>query len=199
MFLGIPENRETRKPTIWLRKVLLAIPIIKFRANLKRTSQKYKTHFVKKFATWLEIAIYCNFDLMLNGPCALKIISCSSHPELTASIADLLGQKVAKTSISKLPNGEVLISIGESLRDQDVYIVQTGFGSINDMLMELLIMITGCKSASARRVTVGTTYCYFLDSLRPYIHSCPMFSLRKAGQKRPWQMSDHSQTSGKSH
>lgn len=45
------------------------------------------------------------------------------------------------------------VEIGESVRGEDVYIVQSGSGEINDNLMELLIMINACKIASALRVT----------------------------------------------
>jgi ribose-phosphate pyrophosphokinase len=63
----------------------------------------------------------------------------------------------------KTSNGETAITIGrrihwklttgESVRDEDVFIIQTGAGSINDHLMELLIMINACQTASARRIT----------------------------------------------
>ena len=45
------------------------------------------------------------------------------------------------------------VEIRESVRGEDVYIVQSGSGEVNDMLMELLIMINACKIASAVRVT----------------------------------------------
>lgn len=45
------------------------------------------------------------------------------------------------------------MEIGESVRGEDVYIVQSGSGEVNDNLMELLIMINACKIASASRVT----------------------------------------------
>lgn len=45
------------------------------------------------------------------------------------------------------------MEIGESVRGEDVYIVQSGCGEINDNLMEMLIMINACKIASAARVT----------------------------------------------
>ena len=45
------------------------------------------------------------------------------------------------------------VEIGESVRGEDVYIIQSGCGEINDNLMELLIMINACKIASAQRVT----------------------------------------------
>ena len=45
------------------------------------------------------------------------------------------------------------VEIGESVRGEDVFIIQSGCGEINDMIMELLIMINACKIASASRVT----------------------------------------------
>lgn len=45
------------------------------------------------------------------------------------------------------------VEIAESVRGEDVYIIQSGCGDINDNLMELLIMINACKIASAQRVT----------------------------------------------
>ena len=45
------------------------------------------------------------------------------------------------------------VEIGESVRGEDVYIIQSGSGQVNDNLMELLIMINACKIASAYSVT----------------------------------------------
>lgn len=51
-------------------------------------------------------------------------------------------------------NQETSVSIGESVRDEDVFILQsTAPGDVNDGLMELLIMIHACRTASARRIT----------------------------------------------
>lgn len=61
--------------------------------------------------------------------------------------------QLAKATITKYSNEETAVTIGESVRDDDVYILQSGCGSINDNLMELLIMIHACKTASARRIT----------------------------------------------
>lgn len=59
--------------------------------------------------------------------------------------------------ISKLSRSLLLpyfsVEIGESVRGEDVYIIQSGCGEVNDNLMELLIMINACKIASASRVT----------------------------------------------
>lgn len=45
------------------------------------------------------------------------------------------------------------MKIGESVREEDVFIIQSGSGDVNDNLMELLILISACKTASARRIT----------------------------------------------
>lgn len=60
-----------------------------------------------------------------------------------------MGQVVTK----KFSNLETRVEIGESVRGEDVYIVQSGCGEVNDNLMELLVMIHTCKNASAERVT----------------------------------------------
>ena len=84
---------------------------------------------------------------------SIRLLVGSSHPELGVAIANRLGIKPSKVSCGKFSNEETSVTIGESLRDEDVFIVQTGHGEINDHLMEALIMISACKSASARRVT----------------------------------------------
>lgn len=58
-----------------------------------------------------------------------------------------------KWCLSCHPAPPCSVEIGESVRGEDVYIVQSGCGEINDNLMELLIMINACKIASASRVT----------------------------------------------
>jgi ribose-phosphate pyrophosphokinase len=65
-----------------------------------------------------------------------------------------LGIELTKLKQSKATNQEISIAIAESVRDEDVFIVQsTAPGDINDGLMELLILINACKTASARRIT----------------------------------------------
>lgn len=65
-----------------------------------------------------------------------------------------LGIEIARTTSLNYSNQETSVTIGESVRDEDVYILQsTAPGDVNDGLMELLIMIHACKTASARRIT----------------------------------------------
>lgn len=83
----------------------------------------------------------------------IKIFSGNSNPELAAAIAHRLGLELSAVKLSKFSNKETSVEIGESVRGEDVYIVQSGSGEVNDNLMELLIMINACKTASAVRVT----------------------------------------------
>lgn len=83
----------------------------------------------------------------------IKLFSGSSHPELAQLIAKRLRIPLAKAQITQTPSGESKIKIQESVRDYDVYIMNTGAGVINTSLLELCIMIHACKIASARRVT----------------------------------------------
>ncbi|KIH86309.1 ribose-phosphate pyrophosphokinase [Sporothrix brasiliensis 5110] len=79
----------------------------------------------------------------------IKLLSGNSHPMLTR-----LGIEPAKTLSLNYSNQETSVTIGESVRDEDVFILQsTAPGDINDGLMELLIMIHACRTASARRIT----------------------------------------------
>ncbi|RUS25567.1 ribose-phosphate pyrophosphokinase 3 [Jimgerdemannia flammicorona] len=84
---------------------------------------------------------------------SIKIFTGNSHPELAKLVASRMGMDLAKVMVMKYSNQETAVTIGESVRDEDVFIIQSGCGEINDNLMELLIMINACKTASARRIT----------------------------------------------
>ncbi|UJR35096.1 hypothetical protein I4U23_027869 [Adineta vaga] len=83
----------------------------------------------------------------------IKVFGGSSHPELTQLICTRLGLEPGRVITKKFSNRETSVEINESVRGEDVFIVQSGCGEINDNLMELLIMINACKIASASRVT----------------------------------------------
>ncbi|KAI9833937.1 MAG: hypothetical protein M1819_003446 [Sarea resinae] len=88
----------------------------------------------------------------------VKIFSGSSHPTLVDSICERIGTTPAKCELSKFSNGETSVKIGSSVRDQDVFIVQSGSSRINDNVMELLIMISACKGGSAKSITAVMPY-----------------------------------------
>ncbi|KAF2839519.1 ribose-phosphate pyrophosphokinase-like protein 1 [Patellaria atrata CBS 101060] len=85
---------------------------------------------------------------------SIKLLTGNSHPVLAKLVADRLGIELTKILVLQYSNQETSVTIGESVRDEDVFILQsTAPGDINDGLMELLIMINACKTASARRIT----------------------------------------------
>ncbi|KAI9596172.1 phosphoribosyltransferase-like protein [Syncephalis fuscata] len=83
----------------------------------------------------------------------IVVISGSSNPELAESICSRLGVRLGNVKLSKFSNQETNVEIFESVRDKDVYIIQSGCGRVNDNLVELIIMLGACKTASAKRVT----------------------------------------------
>lgn len=68
-------------------------------------------------------------------------------------ISKRLGVPLVLCTVRNFSNGEIDVRIFESVRDEDVFILQSGSGDVNDNLMELLILISACKTASARRIT----------------------------------------------
>lgn len=82
-----------------------------------------------------------------------KVFVGNSHPELGALICSKLGVEPAPCTLKKFANGETSVQIGVSVRDEDVYVIQSGSGDINDHIMELLILISACKGGSAKKIT----------------------------------------------
>ncbi|CED83953.1 phosphoribosyl pyrophosphokinase [Phaffia rhodozyma] len=83
----------------------------------------------------------------------IKLFAGTSHPALAALVSKRLNVPLAKCTITKNAAGESQVKMLESVREYDVYILNTGCGEINTSLMELLILIHSCKIASARRIT----------------------------------------------
>jgi ribose-phosphate pyrophosphokinase len=108
-------------------------------------------HLVSKQSpNWQFFFLPYNHSEMTNS---IKIFAGNSHREFAGLVAKRLGLELANCKVNKYSNQETAVMIGESVRDEDVFIIQSGCGEINDNLMELLIMINACKTASARRIT----------------------------------------------
>ncbi|KAJ6497538.1 phosphoribosyltransferase-like protein [Mycena sanguinolenta] len=84
---------------------------------------------------------------------SIRILTGNSHPELAQAVAERLNVPLVPCTVKKFSNGEINVKISESVRDEDVFILQSGCNDVNDNLMELLILISACKTASARRIT----------------------------------------------
>ncbi|KZT03470.1 phosphoribosyl pyrophosphokinase [Laetiporus sulphureus 93-53] len=89
---------------------------------------------------------------MLHGN-SIRILTGNSHPELVQAVVERLNVPLTPCTVKKFSNGEINVKIAESVRDEDVFIIQSGCSDVNDNLMELLILISACKGASARRIT----------------------------------------------
>ena len=102
------------------------------------------------------------------------MFSGSSHPELAQGVARRLGLPLSKATVTRNESGESIVRIAESVREHDVYIINTACLcpgpsssdeqrsiSPNTSLMELLIMIHACKTASARRITAVIPHFFY--------------------------------------
>ncbi len=88
----------------------------------------------------------------------IKLFTCTSHPELAQEIADDMGVELGKATVTKFSDGEISVSIWESVRGKDCFIIQSTCDPVNDNLMELLIMTDALKRASANSVTAVIPY-----------------------------------------
>ncbi len=88
----------------------------------------------------------------------IKIFACKSAENFTKEMCDCLELPMGKINSMKFKNDNNFVQILETVRDQDVYIVQTTQPPVNERVMELLITVDAAKRASARRVNVVLPY-----------------------------------------
>ncbi len=88
----------------------------------------------------------------------IKIFAANSNMPVAKQIAACLGLPVGKSEVGTFSDGEIAVSIQESVRGSDVFVVQSTSQPVNNNLMELLIMIDAFKRASAARITAVIPY-----------------------------------------
>ena len=88
----------------------------------------------------------------------IKVFSANANLALAESIAAKLGVKLGDAQVMTFSDGEIGVNINETVRGQDVFIVQSTSYPVNDHLMELLILTDACKRASAGRITAVIPY-----------------------------------------
>ncbi len=92
----------------------------------------------------------------------LQLLTGRTHPALAEEVAAHLGISLGETNLVDFANSEIRCRFGDSVRGADVFIMQThstiGGRSVNDSLMEQLIMIDAAKRASAKRITAVCPY-----------------------------------------
>jgi ribose-phosphate pyrophosphokinase len=88
----------------------------------------------------------------------LTIFGGNSNPRLMEQICDYLGLRPGRAEVFKFSNDNTFVRIGESVRQHDVFVVQSFSTPVNDSVMELLIMIDTLRRASAGRITAVIPY-----------------------------------------
>jgi ribose-phosphate pyrophosphokinase len=92
----------------------------------------------------------------------LHLVSGSTHIPLAIEIAERLGVELGDANLGEFANGELHCRFNESVRGTDVFIIQTHSAtetmSLNDSIMQQLIMVDAAKRGSAKRITVVCPY-----------------------------------------
>jgi ribose-phosphate pyrophosphokinase len=88
----------------------------------------------------------------------LKIFAGNSNKDLAEEICKYLNVSLGQADVSRFPDSEIKVKIKESVRGEDVFIIQSTCLPTNEYLMELLIMIDALKRASAGRITAVMPY-----------------------------------------
>ena len=88
----------------------------------------------------------------------IKIFCGSSNKPLALDICKKIGTSLGSAEVGTFSDGEKYVSIYETVRGSDVFVIQSTCSPVNDNLMELLIMIDAMKRASAGRITAVIPY-----------------------------------------
>ena len=88
----------------------------------------------------------------------IKVFSGNSNRKLAEDICALMGTKLGESEVGTFSDGEIFVSIYETVRGSDVFVIQSTCSPVNDSLMELLVMIDALKRASAGRITAVMPY-----------------------------------------
>ena len=88
----------------------------------------------------------------------IKVFAGNANPKLAEDICRCIGIRLGDASVTHFADGEASVSLYESVRGSDVFIVQSTCNPVNDNMMELLIMIDAVRRASAGRITAVIPY-----------------------------------------
>jgi len=88
----------------------------------------------------------------------MKIFAGSSNPGLAQEISAYLQVSLGQCVLGRFSDGEIRVYLDESIRGEDVFIIQSGSPDVNFHLMELFLLIDACKRASAERITAVIPY-----------------------------------------
>jgi ribose-phosphate pyrophosphokinase len=88
----------------------------------------------------------------------IKVFCGNSNPAFARTICKELGIELGHSTVRTFADGEASVSLEETVRGADVFLVQSTCKPVNDHLMELLVMIDACRRASAGRITAVIPY-----------------------------------------
>ena len=88
----------------------------------------------------------------------IKLFSGTGCPALAEEISDYLRVPLSERDIVQFPNENIFVRLHESVRGQDVFLIQTTSSPVNHNLMELLIFLDTLRRASPDRVTAVIPY-----------------------------------------
>ena len=88
----------------------------------------------------------------------IKVFSGNGNMALSLEIARHLGINLGKATVGRFADGEANVVIHENVRGKDCYVIQPTCPPVNDNIMELLLMVSTLRRASARRITVVIPY-----------------------------------------
>lgn len=88
----------------------------------------------------------------------LRLYCGSANPELGRAVAAKLRTPLAKRKLQRFPDGEVHVRLEDTVRGDDVYLLQSTSPPVDEHLMELLVMIDACRRAAAGRITAIIPY-----------------------------------------
>jgi len=88
----------------------------------------------------------------------IKLFSGRANNPLAEEIAQYLGASLEPITIKDFSDGEIYVQIQDSVRGDDVFIVQPVCNPVNQNLMELLIILDAFKRASAKSITAVIPY-----------------------------------------
>ena len=86
------------------------------------------------------------------------IYSLSANKELAKEVAKILGVEVSPCNVNHFADGEVLCEPIETVREKDVYIIQSTCNPVTENLMEILVFVDALKRASAKKINVVIPY-----------------------------------------
>ena len=95
---------------------------------------------------------------MISYSANIKVFCGNANREMAENICKALDIPLGKSTVRTFADGEASVSLEESVRGADVFLIQSSCKPVNDHLMELLVMIDACRRASAGRITAVMPY-----------------------------------------